>query len=123
MTIYEVAQVQAIMGNAEVEALVGDRIYPEVLPGNPSLPAVTYQLISSPRNMTQQGASAVRPRYRWNCFALTYDEAVAVATTIAKASNSFAGWVDNESDNHESDTGLFRRRIETLAWADPPEVP
>jgi hypothetical protein len=121
MTLQEVIQVELLLGDTDVAALVGDRIYPGVLPAHPILPAVTYQLISSPRDQTQSGPAFVRPRFRWNCFALTYDESVEVAIAVARASRAFHAWVDAEADQHELDTGLFRRRLETLAWSSPPE--
>jgi hypothetical protein len=123
MTLREATIIQGLLVNTEVAALVGDRIYPGALPGNPTLPAVTYQLVSSPRGMTQSGASWTRPRYRWNCFALTYDEAVTVSIAVARAAGpTFNGWVDDESDHRETNTGLFRRRLETLAYFDAPEA-
>jgi len=124
MTMFEAVAMSALLSDPEVTSLVGDRIYPGVLPSNPELPAVTYILVSSPRVLTQdQGAVLARPRYRWNCFALTYDEAISVSIAIARAARSgFNGWVDDESDHRETNTGLFRRRLETLGWIDAPEA-
>jgi hypothetical protein len=122
MTLQEETQLNIILADPVVQGLVGDRIYPAVLPAHPVLPAVSYSLISSPRDMTQQGPALVRPRYRWNCWATTYDVSIEVAIAIAKASRGFHAWIDSEGDAHETDTGLFRRRLETLAWSNPPEV-
>jgi len=123
MTIFEATLASEIMGNSAVASIAGDRIYPLRLPANPTLPAATYRLISSPRVLTQQGAKMTRPRYRWDCWALVYDDAVALAVAIAKASGtSFNGWVDEEMDHQEEETGLFRRRLETLAWTDAEEA-
>jgi hypothetical protein len=113
----------AISGNADVAALVGDRIYPGALPPDPVLPAVTYVLVSSPRVQTQTGPALANPRYRWNCFATEYDVAEAVAIAIAKAAKEgFNGWVEDESDRRETNTGLFRRRLETKQWITAPEA-
>jgi hypothetical protein len=114
---------QAVSSDPVVSALIGDRIYPEVLPGGVQLPAATYQLIASPRSMVQTGPSYTRPVYRWNAFAKTNDQALAVAYAIMKvAPAAFNGWIGDESASHEPQTGLFRRMFEMRAIIDPPEV-
>jgi hypothetical protein len=124
MTIFEATQMSVLMGNLEVTSLVGDRLFPEALPENPVLPAITYQLISSPRVMTQQGPSLAKPRYRWSCWATTYDEAVAAAIAVIRAlrTEGINAWADEESDRREPNTGLFRRMVETLSWTTPEEL-
>jgi len=112
-----------VTSDPTVQALVGDRIYPGRLPTDPTLPAVTYRLISSPRIQTQTGPAFAQPRYRWDCWSLVYDEAVAVAIAIAIASGGFKAWVDDEGDHPEEATGLFRRRLETRAFTKPEERP
>lgn len=118
---YEAEMFTTLLATPDVVAIVGNRIYPGVLPSVPTLPALTYQLISAPRNMTQEGPSGMRPRYRWNCFAYTYDETTALAKAVALALKPFRVWIDQEDDHHEQLTGLFRRRLETLSWTDAPE--
>jgi len=122
MTIFEATQLSDIMGNSGFTALVDDRVYPGSLPTDPVIPAVTYELISSPRSQTQQGAKLTRPRYRWNCWGNTYDESIAVAQALMKALAGNGRWIDDEGDHRESTTGLFRRRIESLKWIDAPEA-
>lgn len=122
MTIYEVTQAQTVLGNPDVAALIGDRLWPVRLPTEPVMPCVTYLLISSPRETTQTSPGPARPRYRWDCWAKTYDEAVAVAIAVMKSLGQ-GRWVADEADHAEQLTGLFRRRVETMGWIDAPETP
>lgn len=118
---YEAGLWTILREDPTLSELVSDRIYPLALPTDPTLPAITYRLVSSPRGMVQTGPSYIRPRYIWYCWGLTYDDAIAVATAIARLTTAFKGWVHNESDEYEHLTGMFCRQVETLAFADPPE--
>lgn len=67
-----------LQAQAGLTALVGAgtnaRIYPLKLPQNPTFPAVTYQVISGPRDYTQQGRDGVVTyRVQCNLYARTYD--------------------------------------------------
>ena len=42
----EVGIAQLVMGNSGVEAIIGTRFYPVLLPDNPTYPCASYQLIS-----------------------------------------------------------------------------
>lgn len=122
MTLYEATQLSTLLGSTDVTDIVGDRIYPSALPSNPTLPAVTYTLISSPRDVTQTGSGLTRPRYRWDCWAETYDTAVALAIVVIQALGA-GRWVADEADHREPLTGLFRRRVDILGWINSPEAP
>lgn len=68
---------------AGVTALVASRIYPLVLPQEPTYPAITFSRVSSQRIegvYTDYGMARVRIQI--TCWALTYDSAKAVAEQV-----------------------------------------
>jgi len=63
--------------------LVGDRIYPLVLPQKAVLPAVTYQKISGERLHKLQGDTGLtRPVYQLSCWAENYAQCKAAAEQV-----------------------------------------
>lgn len=103
---------------------IGDRIYPSRLPGSVVLPAITYQTISTPNQITHSGPSGFAvARFQLGVIAKTFQECRAVSQRLRIALNGVKGvWanvnvqsvmVDQEFDAPEpSDTGLFRRVFE-----------
>lgn len=77
--------------HAGLTALVGDRVYPLALPGGVTLPAVTYQRISGPRERSHDGRRLAHPRYQVTVWAETYLAARAVAEQVRLALDGFVG--------------------------------
>lgn len=79
-----------LAGAAGVAALVGTRIYPAPLPEGAALPALTYQVISSPRNVMFGGDDGWRdPRVQITAWASTQKGAEALAVAVEGA---IVGW-------------------------------
>lgn len=79
-----VAMVQA---QAPITALIGSgadtRLFPLKLPQSPTFPAMTYQIISAPRNYTQDGADrVVRFRVQCNLYGADYAQAKALRDAL-----------------------------------------
>lgn len=109
-----------VASQSAVSAIIGvgleARIYPGKLPQNPTLPAMTYQLISGPRDYNQQGADGVvRFRFQLDMYGRTYGEVVTLKrVTLAAISGlhnqSFGSpptviqgcFVANEGDQYDS---------------------
>lgn len=87
------------------------RIYPQVLPSNPTYPAVTYERISALRYRSITGLSGyARPRLRYHCWSTSYDGAKALAHELIGALDGFAGLVGNikvGAVSTESETDLY----------------
>ena len=84
-------------GHAGVSGLIGTRCYPMTLPQNAQMPAVTYQLISTPPNNYQDhDGTPDRWTYRvqLDAYADTSDGAAALGDQLFAA---FAGWSDPPS--------------------------
>lgn len=118
-----------------VAALVGDRVYPLLLPqGLTTFPAIRYQRISTPRSQyrTLDGrAEYASPRIQVDCWALTFDGAIAVSEAVYGLLEGFHGTIgglridaisaDDEATDVEPDIGpqaraLYRSRIDVLVY-------
>ncbi|HKQ02637.1 MAG TPA: DUF3168 domain-containing protein [Actinomycetes bacterium] len=87
MTPVHAALITALEAYGPLMALAGAdgrlRIYPQVLPQDVKLPAITYKRISETEVRSQDGPSGlVRPRFQLDCWAKTYAEADAVAAAV-----------------------------------------
>jgi hypothetical protein len=93
-----------LTGHAGLATLVGDRIYPEHLPQNPTCPAVTYFQVGGPRDHSLAGSSGLAvTRWQVDVWAPTYIEAKAVAEEVRLALDSYRTttmrvFLDNEVD-------------------------
>lgn len=108
-----------LKSQAAVTALVSTRITPMPLPQGSTLPAITYWLISTPREYVQTGrAGLARARVQIDVWASTYLEAQTVAEAVVTA---FDGWhdtlgnvafVEGPRDGYETDTKLYRKLLD-----------
>ncbi|MGE5553298.1 MAG: tail completion protein gp17 [Betaproteobacteria bacterium] len=115
-----------LVNHSGLAALVAGRIYPLLLPQSPTLPAVTYQKISSIEEYAQDGSSSLRRvRFQIDCWAGSYASAKAVAAQVKAALIRFCGllggaggvqvggvWLDDETDFYESDPPVFRVSVD-----------
>ena len=69
-------------GSTGIEDLIADRIYPIKLPQNPTLPAMTYRVISG---MEHHDIDVAYPRFQFNCWGDTYSEAKTLAYATKQA--------------------------------------
>jgi hypothetical protein len=115
----------AVTGNAGIAALVSTRVYPMMLPQEPTLPAITYQRISTPRVTAHDGGTGLEyPRFQFDVYAATYAGARALAKLLvalfnAKKSAVTTGtvtFVESDRDNYDPDTGVFRRMVDVVLW-------
>jgi hypothetical protein len=109
-----------------VSNLVGAHIHPLKLPETASLPAITYQLISSANDPTHDeapGHAYMTDRYQTGSWATTYKESVALARAVFFALHGFSGSIYNgadyfifgscfragKHDEYDPETGLYCR--------------
>ena len=78
-----IAQLEADVG---VGAIADDRIYPEPLPQNPVLPAISYRRISGERDYTLSGPSGLaKVRFQFDCWATLFLTARNLADAVVAA--------------------------------------
>lgn len=122
MSAPEAGLYQSLTSDPDVSKLVGTRVYPMILPENPNLPAITYQLISDVPQHTQEGFSHSDCILRVNCWGKTYDDAVSLSGAVASRldSREIPGYdrllLAGRQDLQDAQTGLFRRLMEFRAW-------
>lgn len=120
-TVAELVYTQ-LAADAGVSALVGTRIYPRRLPQSPTVPAITYQRISSG---PQLGTTSLRrSRYQLNCWDLTPDGVQALADVVKGALEEHSDTdqtpgikmaeIINEIDTTDDETELERVIVDVM---------
>jgi hypothetical protein len=74
-----------------ITTLCGTRIYPAVLPTDPTYPCVLYKLISAKPSPTLSTSGFQRWRVEFDCFGQTYASAVAVRSAIRSTLEGYRG--------------------------------
>ena len=117
-----------LLSNSTVTAIIADQISPLVLPESAKYPAVTYQVISSIAEYTNDGpAGFARTRIELNAWATTYGSSKAVAQAIRAVLDGYSGTlpdgthvanaiVVNISDQFDSDARLYRVQTDYSVW-------
>jgi hypothetical protein len=101
-------------------ALVSDRIYPIMMPQDPTLPAITYQRISnSPVNTIGGFASLDNPHIQFDCWATSYSSVKALGDKLRKtiaAATTFNALQMSDQDLYEADTEIYRVSMDFSCW-------
>lgn len=80
-----------LTANAAVSALIASRVYPVLLPEDPTLPAICYKLIGGRSDATLSTSGMQRTRLEINCYGADYDGASALRTAVIKALEGYQG--------------------------------
>lgn len=127
MAAIEEVIVSKLKAHAGLSALVGTRVYPAPLPQRPTLPAVTYQRISTLPIGSRDAAKAnfERPRFQFDGWALDVAGRAALAdalrnalATIQQASNPRVDvtLLQDARDFYEADSGRYRAALDAFIW-------
>lgn len=121
--------VSVLEGDAGVDAIAGDRIYPLVLPKNEDVtyPAITYQEISLRGTFSHSGDESLDlPRYQIDCWAETVAEARSLARAVRAALAGIVhtsdgetfrgGFLDNEDEGYDDEARKYRVRADYMLW-------
>ena len=107
--------------------LVGNRIYPMILPQNTALPAVSYQRISAIRERSHEGPSGLaHPRFQFSCWGDTYKQVKDVAEQIRFALDGYKGimnevhidaiYIEDDRDVYDPKTKIYHIAIDAVIW-------
>lgn len=108
----------ALIDDANVNALIDNRIYPLVVPQDSQLPAVAYQKISGVRQYVQDGVRKPEVSLiQLTCLAKTYNETKQVEEVIrnaldGKKINDLIVFVQNRRDDFTRDGEISVVRID-----------
>lgn len=123
----EVALHSRLFAYSGLRALISIRIYPLILPQNPTYPAITYQRIDGPReHCISEDAGMAHPRIQIDSWGKRVGDTKAVATQVRGA---LQRWNDSTSspavldcllecdeDSYESETNIYRVRQDWICW-------
>jgi hypothetical protein len=85
----ETALFTALSTASTVIALCGTRIYPLVLPKDPTLPAIDYKFVTGNNTPTMNTNGVQRYRVEVNCWGDTYLDAVSLRNAVVKALSGY----------------------------------
>lgn len=108
-------------------ALVGDRIYPYVMPDGCEKPSITYQRIGTEVVHTMQNDPGLTsPLFQINCWSEDFLDLLKVAKQVKLALQDFSGLMgdiavqsvslEDERQEYESDTKLHSIQLDFLIW-------
>lgn len=96
------------------------RIYPVYLPQDPTLPAMSYQRISSQPQVSMGGfCNLDNPRIQIDCWATSYSAVKGMAEAVRDAMMSAAGFNAleiSDQDLFEPDLEIYRVSIDFSCW-------
>lgn len=131
----EVTLQRIILAAPAVSALIGSRLYPNIIPQGAPNPAMTYQQISGPRQHDMQGAVGfAKARYQINCWAETYAKAKELAEVVRQVLDGYSSQgvikvihLANEGDLPKTSPGLdqltrYGKRLDFFVWFTEPTV-
>jgi hypothetical protein len=128
MMVIEEAVVYHAQNDADVGAIIGSRIYPNIIPQDADLPALAYQVISRPGLMAHDGP----PGYAWPRVQITaqaddFDQVVDLINKVRIAFDGFSGlmggaggvqiegaFVKDVRDDHQFATERETRRLDVV---------
>lgn len=114
-----------LVSNGTISTLASTRVYPVILPQDPTLPALTYSKVSDQglHNLTGVAGRSM-PRMSIHSWGYDYATAKALSKAVRNAMDGFIGRLgdgnspesfrnavikfDNEIDDYEEDTGFYR---------------
>lgn len=125
---------QYLIADAGLAALIGDRVYPQLIPqrawnGAHVQPCAVYQRVGITRDVRYCGTSGLaRSAFQIDAYATEYENADAVARAIKSALIDFRGamtdvhvhavMLEVEFDQLDPEPGLFRVSMTFSLWHD-----
>ena len=109
--------------------LAGTRVSPRRLPEGVTLPAVTYQMVTSPKVTTRDAgpASLAISLYQFTCYATTYAGARALAKQVRLALDGYQGtmggasgvrvdgaYVSDERDGYTESLEMYQVQVDVM---------
>jgi hypothetical protein len=110
----------ALTADTTVNAAVTGRVYPLIMPQNPTFPAITYERISSNKVNGLAGYLGMdNAHIMLNIWATRYDTAKELAEDVHDCMNKVAGFrslLINDMDGYDPDTQLFVVSQDYSCW-------
>lgn len=118
--------VDLLTGDAGIAGVVAARVYPVVLPQNPSLPAIVYQEVRGLARAAADGDTGQREsRFLVSWWAMSFSAIKVGKGLMLGLLSGYRGGsilrieVDGIRDDYDPETGRFRQLVELLVyWTD-----
>lgn len=105
---------------AGLSTYVDDRIFPIIMPQNPTFPAITYQRISTNRTQAMDGATGhENPWFQIDIWSENYSELKAIEIQLLgamDAATAYTSLLQNRQDQYESGLEIYRATLDFSAW-------
>jgi hypothetical protein len=115
----ETAIFTVLSTSSAVSALAGTRVYPAVLPKDPTLPAVVYKFVGGSNQPTMDTPGKQRARLQLDCFGETYSDAITLRKAVVQ---TLAGYrsaaFQSQVLNATADDGFDQDLLQYVAIAD-----
>jgi hypothetical protein len=95
-----------LAGNAEISAIVADKIYPLVIPEDTLLPCICYER-NSDVEYTRDGAGISSSSIDITVLSEKYDECIDITTAVFNALNMYSGTIEGHQ--------IFNCRLSAVA--------
>jgi len=116
-----------LQANAGVLAIIGNRVYPRVMPESATVPALVYSQISAPHECTMDNARYVEESFQLECTAGDYKTAKQLAVAVRNALEGFQGamggtavhgiFIQSERDAPwDMETLHYRTDVDVKVW-------
>jgi hypothetical protein len=116
-----------VLADSTISGLIGSRMYAAILPQHPTMPAITYQIISGDSVISHDGSSGLEnPTIQIDCWADTYSQMDALFNAVRKrlnvASGTFLGvevqgvFLLRKRDLYDDEAKLYRRTADYDVW-------
>lgn len=109
-----------LTGDAGLTALVSTRIYPNWMPQEASLPAVSYNLVSESVQNAVSGELGLRNyQFQFDCWGSSYGSAQSVAGALISAvqgASLFKPYRLSQQDLYEPQTDTHRVSVDFSIW-------
>ena len=110
---------------APLVALQAERVYPDRLPQDPTVPATVFLSLSDPDDYSHSGATGYKEqRFQFDCWGTDPLAAIRLKNTLKRALRGYKGMMGNTEVYatfieggrafDDDETGLFRRIVEVL---------
>jgi hypothetical protein len=101
-------------------AIVGNRIYPMLMPQDPTLPAVTFQRISNGPQWSINGPCGLdNPHMQVDCWTTSFAGSKALSDALRKAmatAGTYSAVQLTDQDIYEVDTEIYRVSQDYSCW-------
>jgi len=114
---------------ASFTALAGTRLYPDKFPQDPTLPSVTYERISTPRDRTIDGYTYAYPRIQFNIIGESNKICREIAEVLEDILDNFRGdigtervgaiFLDDERGFYDTEGKNYGREMDFIIWHKP----